>query len=80
MYTNNNRRGACCCCAAALSANTVPAGKACTEPCAATGLEACMEEEGMALGQVMAPIQEYEVGFCPCNALDHGTLFPELVL
>ena len=42
---------------------------------------ACSMESGCgcALVTVYFPIQEYRAGFCPAEALRHGTLFPELV-
>ncbi|MBQ4423563.1 MAG: spore coat associated protein CotJA [Clostridia bacterium] len=35
--------------------------------------------EGCALATVYFPNQVYRAGFCPCEALARGTLFPELV-
>ena len=32
-----------------------------------------------ALAEIRFPIQSYTTGFCPCEALMKGTLFPELV-
>ncbi|MBQ6077166.1 MAG: spore coat associated protein CotJA [Clostridia bacterium] len=34
---------------------------------------------GCALATVYFPTQVYRAGFCPCEALSRGTLFPELV-
>lgn len=34
---------------------------------------------GCALATVYFPSQAYRAGFCPCEALSRGTLFPELV-
>ncbi|MBQ5991639.1 MAG: spore coat associated protein CotJA [Clostridia bacterium] len=34
---------------------------------------------GCALATVYFPNQAYRAGFCPYEALAHGTLFPELV-
>ncbi|MBQ1632968.1 MAG: spore coat associated protein CotJA [Clostridia bacterium] len=34
---------------------------------------------GCALATVYFPNQVYRAGFCPCEALSRGTLFPELV-
>lgn len=51
----------------------VPAGEARTQPC---------DDFGVAqprLAEIQFPIQQYESGFCPCEALETGTLFPELV-
>ncbi len=52
----------------------VPAGEARTQPCDDFG--------GMVqprLAQIQFPIQQYQSGFCPCEALETGTLFPELM-
>lgn len=62
----------------AAPAGTVAAGEVCSgnvcdfplRPAAAAG-------EPLAMAFV--PAQVYRVGFCPCDALCHGTLFPELV-
>ena len=35
--------------------------------------------EGCALATVYFPSQVYRAGYCPCEALSRGTLFPELV-
>lgn len=51
----------------------VPAGEARTQPCDDFGM---MQPR---LAQIQFPIQQYQVGFCPCEALETGTLFPELV-
>ncbi len=51
----------------------VPAGEARTQPC---------DDFSMVqprLAQIQFPIQQYQSGFCPCEALETGTLFPELV-
>ena len=32
------------------------------------------------LARISFPIQEYTEGFCPCEAFEQGTMFPELVL
>ena len=53
---------------------TVPAGEAATQPCDSFG-----ESSQQRLAQIQFPIQSYESGFCPCEALESGTLFPELV-
>lgn len=52
----------------------VPAGEVyaqnpCGMPCSA----------GCALATVYFPSQVYRAGYCPCEALSRGTLFPELV-
>ena len=51
----------------------VPAGEAVTQPCDDFGIGQTQ------LAQIQFPIQQYETGFCPCEALESGTLFPELV-
>ena len=54
--------------------STVPAGAAGTQPCDSWNIE------GAQLATINFPIQEYEYGLCPCEALECGTLFPELVM
>lgn len=51
----------------------VPAGEARTQPCDDFG---AIQPR---LAQIQFPIQQYQSGFCPCEALETGTLFPELV-
>ncbi len=54
--------------------HVVPAGAVCSaNPCGMPGIEGC------ALATVYFPNQVYRAGFCPCEALARGTLFPELV-
>ena len=54
--------------------NTVPAGTVGSRnPCGMPGTGGC------ALATVYFPTQVYRAGFCPCEALARGTLFPELV-
>lgn len=54
--------------------NVVTAGNvANANPCGMTGGGDCT------LATVYFPNQAYRAGFCPCQALAHGTLFPELV-
>ena len=54
--------------------NVVPAGSVASEQyCGMTGGGSC------ALATVYFPNQAYRAGFCPCEALSRGTLFPELV-
>ena len=31
------------------------------------------------LAKIYFPTQDYRAGFCPCEALSQGTMFPELV-
>ena len=53
--------------------NVVPAGSVSSgKSCGTAG-------GGCALATVYFPNQVYRAGFCPCEALAHGTLFPELV-
>jgi len=51
----------------------VPAGEARTQPCDEFGTVQPM------LARIQFPIQQYQSGFCPCEALETGTLFPELM-
>ena len=51
----------------------VPAGEARTQPC--DDFSAVQPR----LAQIQFPIQQYQSGFCPCEALETGTLFPELM-
>ena len=54
--------------------NVVMAGSVGAQnPCAMPGAGGC------ALATVYFPTQVYRAGFCPCEALARGTLFPELV-
>ena len=54
--------------------NTVPAGAVGAQnPCGMPGTGGCP------LATVYFPTQVYRAGFCPCEALARGTLFPELV-
>ncbi len=53
---------------------TVPAGEA------GTGLAACgYEPASMRLPSLTAKDQVYSAGLCPCNALEEGSMFPELI-
>ncbi len=45
---------------------------------AAGTAQTCFTKE-QELAQVNFPIQCYVSGFCPCEALTQGTMFPELV-
>lgn len=58
------------------AAKTITAGEGCMSECAKTGFICGTAPK---LAQVESPIQEYRTGFCPCNALQKGTYFPELV-
>ena len=54
--------------------NVVPAGTVSSvNPCGMPGGGSC------APATVYFPTQVYRAGFCPCEALARGTLFPELV-
>ena len=81
MYRNLN--APCTPCASmvagnGMTCNTVAAGTVCTsEVCGPNMLLAC---SGEPLAQINFPIQQYASGFCPGEALDRGTMFPELVL
>lgn len=58
--------------------NVILAGAACTSDtcgCAVSGTG----NGGCRLAQVYFPDQTYRAGFCPCEAIEKGTLFPELV-
>ena len=53
--------------------NVVPAGSV-------ASMNGCgIPNGGCALSTVYFPNQMYRAGFCPCEALSRGTLFPELV-
>ena len=53
---------------------TVPAGAVCAQnPCGVASSDGC------APATVYFPSQVYRAGYCPCEALSRGTLFPELV-
>ena len=54
--------------------NTVPAGAV-----SASDLCGMGSGGGCAPATVYFPIQVYRAGYCPCEALARGTLFPELV-
>ena len=52
----------------------VAAGAADTQPCGG------WSGETVTLATIYFPNQDYTNGFCPCEALCSGTLFPELVM
>lgn len=53
----------------------IAAGMVCTsEVCGAFSMQADSN-----LARISIPIQQYSEGFCPCEAFDRGTMFPELV-
>ncbi|OQB24706.1 MAG: Spore coat associated protein JA (CotJA) [Firmicutes bacterium ADurb.Bin182] len=59
-------------------ANTVPAGSAYEDLCDEEDVLG-EEYEDCLLATAYMPFQDYRAGFCPDEALEHGTLFPELV-
>ncbi len=78
MYRNTT--AGCAPCAAMRAgepeSGIVAAGTACTT-------DACgpfEESVDQGLARINFPIQEYTEGFCPADALNHGTMFPSLVL
>lgn len=79
MYRNLN--ASCTTCASMVAGSgrtydTVAAGTVCTsEVCGPNILFADQH-----LAQINFPIQQYGEGFCPGEALEQGTMFPELVL
>ncbi|MBQ7061485.1 MAG: spore coat associated protein CotJA [Clostridia bacterium] len=63
----------CCCRVAARDLPTVPAGSV------SGGLGACgWPTELLKLPRTLIRPQNYLSGFCPQDALENGTLFPEL--
>ena len=79
MYRNLN--ASCTTCASMVAGkrttyDTVAAGTVCTsEVCGPNILLG-----GQQRAQINFPIQQYGEGFCPGEALEQGTMFPELVL
>lgn len=65
-------------CATALccddAGTMVAAGSANTQPCGGWA------GGSVSLATIYFPDQAYTTGFCPCEALSNGTLFPELVM
>lgn len=53
----------------------VAAGEARVTPC-----DDWAEESTLSLAMLHFPNQEYTQGFCPCESLKCGTMFPELVM
>lgn len=78
MYRNLN--AACTTCASMVSGtfefDTFAAGEACSSACGRGYPET---GEGR-LAAIRFPVQQYRRGLCPDEALEQGTLFPELVL
>ena len=56
--------------------NTVLAGEACETVCPGFDFGA---DQGPTLAKIYFPTQEYRAGYCPDEALQQGTMFPELV-
>ncbi len=78
MVSNMTAHDGCGCAPAADSCgcgDLVIAGGVYTASCTATDEPVC--ECSMAV--ICCPIQTYVAGFCPAEALQCGTLFPELV-
>lgn len=85
MYKSGYARTKCSCARAStcqtspacptVMDNAVVAGMACESPCTDIGAVAGVSE----LAQLQFPVQEYTYGFCPSDALEKGTLFPEFV-
>ena len=79
MYCNKMMCGANNCAADEGVAVAIPAGEACAGLCG-EGLP--MEEETLEITALPVTIvipQSYVYGFCASEALQRGTLFPELV-
>ena len=83
MQTNYQSGDACCFIGRepgldpTQESNVVLAGEVCTsERC---GEEAVSSGDGCRLAQTYFPDQSYRAGFCPREAMEKGTLFPELV-
>jgi len=78
VYRNLNV--ACTTCASMVRGgaeyDTVAAGEACSSDVCGLGYPI----GGQRLATIQFPIQQYMEGFCPNEALEQGTLFPELVL
>ena len=63
----------CAGCALAVTAAAADTAE-CSEICGTFDAQA---ESGLA--RISFPIQQYSEGFCPCEAFEQGTMFPELV-
>ena len=79
-----NKCSANCACQAAVeraevdpieTLRTVAAGGVCGSECAPSE----SYDSDTVYAAIQFPIQTYRTGFCPCEALCMGTLFPELV-
>ncbi len=81
MNFNNNCRCAENYCSD--SGTLVAAGTASTQPCSGWDDEtslAASYARSIDLAAAYFPDQAYAQGYCPCEALGNGTLFPELVM
>ena len=60
----------------------VAAGTASTQPCSGwdSGVNHASAAGSIPLAAAYFPDQAYLQGFCPCEALNNGALFPELVM
>ena len=60
----------------------VAAGTASTQPCSGWDSGICLASAAGSnpLATAYFPDQAYLQGYCPCEALNNGTLFPELVM
>lgn len=81
MNLNNNT----CRCAKLTcpdSGMLVAAGAASTQPCSGWDSGVCLASAAGSnpLATAYFPDQAYLQGYCPCEALNSGTLFPELVM
>ena len=60
--------------------NTITAGNVCSACNISQGVESAAEEEAACLlASAHIANQQYLAGYCPCEALAQGTMFPELV-
>lgn len=55
----------------------IAAGMVCASD--ACGVYNAPSANGSGLARMSFAIQEYKEGFCPCEAFEQGTMFPELV-
>ena len=60
----------------------VAAGTASTQPCSGwdSGVNLASAAGSIPFATAYFPDQAYLQGFCPCEALNNGALFPELVM
>jgi hypothetical protein len=78
MYRGFRSRPNCNCCRCNEPARSSATVTSDASLVAAGKAHNCFTEE-QELAQVNFPIQSYVSGFCPCEALTQGTMFPELV-